>query len=160
MISNLVNIAQPATHLAGQICQIAQANSPRSVGLSMLRSRLLLAARALASPIGLNPQVGKLTRCELRVACTSTHWTLCTQPANGMCLHGVVSFFLPCNVLAITSEALDLENVFCRTDKMGSSQDCCRISLLIDCIPGSLWCKSLYPAARYPLNVIDQQHPP
>lgn len=160
MISNLVNIAQPATHLVGQICQIAQANSPQSVGLSMLRSRLLLAARALASPIGLNPQVGKLTRCELRVACTSTHWTLCIQPANGMCLHGVVSFFFPCNVLAITSEALDLANAFCRTDKMGSSQDCCRISLLIDCIPGSLWCKSLYPAARYPLNVIDQQHPP
>jgi hypothetical protein len=31
----------------------------------MLRSRLLLAPRALASPIGLDPQIAKLTRYEL-----------------------------------------------------------------------------------------------
>jgi hypothetical protein len=77
-----------------------------------------------------------------------------------MCLLGVLLFFFPCNVLAIASEALDLECAFRRTDKMGLNHACCCVSLLIDWALESLWYHFLCPAPRYSLDFIHKQHLP
>lgn len=75
----------------------------------MLTSRLLLVACALAPPIGLNPQTGKFgvigDTCGVRLVALDPAQSICKRDV----LLGVLLFFFPCNVLAIASEALDLE---------------------------------------------------